>query len=114
MKTKKQKVDKKAIADLLALQQRQDAKHKSEQPLSPVEFTVLSAFQKKRLLLDKIWIFVNQSQTALGGEPISRKKVQEILDGLCGRGYLEPIKVEYEGKINDVYLLTEKGSNEIL
>ena len=114
VETKKQAVDKNAIADILAAQQRYDAERQLKQPLSPVEFTILSAFQKKRLLLDNIWIFVNQSQTSLGGDPISRTTLQETLAGLCDKGYLEPLKVEYEGKINDVYLLTERGSNEIL
>ena len=113
VETKKQTVDRKAIADLLAVQQQYDANHRLEQSLSPIEFTTISAFQKKRMLLDRIWIFVNQSQTSLGGEPISRKKMQEILAGLCSKGYLEPIHVEYEGKINDVFLLTEKGAIEI-
>ena len=114
VETKKQKVDKKAIADLLAVQQKYDANHQSEPPLSPVEFTILSIFQKKRLLLDKIWIDVNQSQTSMGGDPISRTALQETLTGLCEKGYLEKKEVDYQGKINDVYLLTEKGKDTIL
>ena len=114
VKTKKQTVDKKAIADLLAVQQRKDAEHQLEQSLTPVEFTILSAFQKKRLLLDNIWIMVNQSQTSMGGDPISRTTLQETLAKLCVKGYLEKNEVDYQGKKNEVYLLTEKGSNEIL
>jgi len=114
VETKKQKVDKKAISDLLAVQQQYDANHQSEPPLSPVEFTILSIFQKKRLLLDKIWIDVNQSQTSMGGDPISRTALQETLTGLCEKGYLEKKEVDYQGKINDVYLLTEKGKDTIL
>jgi len=114
VKTKKQTVDIKAIANLLKVQQRKDAEHKLEQALTSVEFTILSAFQKKRLLLDNIWIMVNQSQTSMGGDPISRITLQETLAELCVKGYLEKNEVDYQGKINEVFLLTEKGSDEIL
>ena len=52
--TKKQTVDKKAIADLLAVQQQYDANHRLEQSLSPIEFTTISAFQKKLCQLMKL------------------------------------------------------------
>ena len=114
VETKKQTVDKTAIADILAVKQQYDAKHTLEQPLSPIEFAILSAFQKKRLLLDRIWIIVNQSRTSLGLEPISRTIMRETLTGLCDKDLLEHLNMKYEGKINEVYLITEKGSEEII
>jgi DNA-binding MarR family transcriptional regulator len=82
--------------------------------LSSIEKTILNAFQKKRMILTRIAIVVNEGRLAIHQEKIPMADLKAILDILVKKGYLTYEIVEYDGQKNDVYILTEAGEQETL
>lgn len=118
VETHKQKIDRESLADLFSLQKEKEMKGIKEQiqEIDVEDKNILMAFQKKRLLLDRIWIIVNQTRTQLNLEPIKRADLKIKLDHIVELGYLthEEIEDSMTQKMNDVYVLTDKGQDEIV
>ncbi len=108
VETKKQMVsqDAKNLAD--AIKEIEGFKEKSDE-LTSDELTILEAFEKKRLFLSRIAIIVNQSRVTMGMEGFNKSELEEILNNLIAKGYLESQVVND----NVVYILTEKGEERI-
>ena len=110
VETQKQKVDRESLAHLLNLQQEVS----SEQPvLDSDDRIILGAFEKKRLMLERIWIIVNETRVNLGMEATKQSDIKARCNALVENGYLTHEEVEYDNQVNNVYILTEKGSDEI-
>jgi len=109
VETKKQKVSKETIN----LSQNLKAQIKSQEnaeALSNDEITVLESFmEKSRLFLSRIAIIVNQSRVVLGNEGLKKAELEDILNSLINKGYLETQVVNE----NTVYILTESGKDRI-
>ena len=112
--TKKQIIDKSDMADMLNVKKEFDAQAENVDTLTSDDRSLLSSFQKKRMMLDRLYIIMNQSRKMLGMELFKRDEIKEMLDSMVFSGYLEYKAIEYEGKTNEVYILTEKGEDEIL
>ena len=113
VETKKQKVDFSDMVDVLSQKEAYDEQQQYRQKLTAAEQSILTSFQKKRMLLDRIWIITNQSRIQMGMELYKQEEIKEILDNLVKLGYLKYEVVEYESKINDVYILTELGKEQV-
>ncbi len=113
VETKKQKVDFSNMVDVLSQKEAYDEQQQFRKKLTADEQSILTSFQKKRMLLDRIWIITNQSRIQMGMELYKQKKIKEILDSLVKLGYLTYELVEYDSKINDVYILTELGKEQV-
>ncbi len=113
VETKKQKVDYRGMGDILSQKKKYDEQQQFKQKLTTDEQAILTSFQKNRMLLDRIWIITNQSRIQMGLNGYKREDLKEILDNLVKLGYLNYEVVEYESKINDVYILTELGKEQV-
>jgi len=113
VETKKQKVDYRGMGDILSQKEKYDEQQQFKQKLTTDEQAILTSFQKNRMLLDRIWIITNQSRIQMGLNGYKREDLKEILDNLVKLGYLNYEVVEYESKINDVYILTELGKEQV-
>jgi DNA-binding MarR family transcriptional regulator len=111
VETQKQKVDRESLADLMNLQQDVDSQQVG---LDQEDHIILGAFEKKRLMLERVWIIVNEARVQMGMEPIKQSDIKVKLDALVDNGYLTHEEVEYDNQTNDVYILTDKGKDEIL
>lgn len=110
VETKKQEVgDLSKESELLKLKEMETSK-----TLSSLEKTILNAFQKKRMILTRIAIVVNEGRLAINQEKIPMADLKAILDILVNKGYLTHEIIEYDGQKNDVYVLTEAGEQETL
>jgi hypothetical protein len=85
----------------------------STKTLSSLEKTILNAFQKKRMILTRIAIVVNEGRLAMKQESIPMADLKAILDIMTSKGYLTYELVEFDGQKNDVYILTEEGEQEM-
>jgi len=77
--------------------------------LSNDEITILETFMNKRLFLERIAIIANQSRIPLGIPGFKRAELEEILERLISKGYIES---EMVGDKN-VYFLTERGKYRV-
>ena len=77
--------------------------------LSNDEITILETFMGKRLFLERIAIIANQSRIPLGIPGFKKVELEEILDSLTSKGYLE-FDVVGDKK---VYYLTERGKYRV-
>ena len=110
IETKKQEVgDLSKESELLKIKEME-----STTTLSSLEKTILNAFQKKRMILTRIAIVVNEGRLAFEQPKIPMADLKAILDILVKKGYLTHEIVEYDGQKNDVYILTEEGQQELL
>jgi hypothetical protein len=73
--------------------------------LSNDEITILESFTGKRLFLTRIAIIVNQSRVPLGIEPLKKAELEQLLENLINKGFIDFTIVEDK----HVYFLTEKG-----
>ena len=73
--------------------------------LSNDEITILESFIGKRLFLTRIAIVVNQSRIPLGIEPFKKAELEQLLENLINKGFIDFSIVEDK----HVYFLTEKG-----
>ncbi|MCP4764080.1 MAG: hypothetical protein GY870_20070 [archaeon] len=108
VEVKKQEVSKETM-DLAQTLKDQVLEHDQFEKLSNNEVTVLESFMGKRLFLSRIAIIVNQSRVPLGIEGLKKAELEDILDKLIAKGYLQAEKV----KENMVYFLTERGKYRI-
>ncbi len=113
VETKKQKVDYRGMIDILSQKEKFDEQQQFREKLSADEQAILTSFNKNRMLLDRIWIITNQSRIQMGMELYKQEEIKEILDNLVKLGYLSYEVVQYESKINDVYILTELGKEQV-
>ena len=113
VETKKQKVDYRGMGDILSQKKNYDEQQQFKQRLTTDEQAIMTSFQKKRMLLDRIWIITNQSRIQMGLDAYKRENLKNILDNMVKLGYLNYEIVEYESKINDVYILTELGEEQV-
>ena len=113
VETKKQKVDYRGMGDILSQKEKYDEQQQFRKKLTTDEQAILTSFQKNRMLLDRIWIITNQSRIQMGLDGYKRENLKGILDNLVKLGYLKYEVVEYESKINDVYILTELGEEQV-
>ncbi|MHA1474831.1 MAG: hypothetical protein ACTSRX_09785 [Promethearchaeota archaeon] len=113
VETKKQKVDYKGMVDILSQKEAYDEQQQFRKKLTTDEQAIMTSFQKKRMLLDRIWIITNQSRIQMGLDGYKRENLKKILDNLVDMGYLTYEAVQYESKFNDVYILTELGKEQV-
>lgn len=73
--------------------------------LSNDEITILESFIGNRLFLTRIAIVVNQSRIPLGIEPFKKAELEQLLENLIYKGFIDFSIVEDK----HVYFLTEKG-----
>ncbi|MFX1383523.1 MAG: hypothetical protein ACFFBP_13865 [Promethearchaeota archaeon] len=108
VETKKQTVSQetKNLAD--AIKEIGAFEEKSDE-LTNDELTILESFEKKRLFLSRIAIIVNQSRVMIGMEGFKKAELEDILNNLIAKGYLDSQVVNE----NIVYILTEKGEERI-
>lgn len=79
--------------------------HDQSEELSNDEITILESFIGKRLFLTRIAIVINQSRVPLGIEPLKKAELEQLLDNLILKGFIDFTIVEDK----HVYFLTEKG-----
>ncbi|MBA7579871.1 hypothetical protein ES708_21751 [subsurface metagenome] len=113
VETKKQKVDYKGMVDILSQKEAYDEQQQFRKKLTTDEQAIMTAFQKTRMLLDRIWIITNQSRIQMGLDGYKRENLKKFLDNLVDMGYLKYEAVQYESKFNDVYILTELGKEQV-
>ena len=83
--------------------------HDQFERLSNDEITILETFMGKRLFLERIAIIANQSRIPLGIPGFKKSELEEILNHLISKGYIES---EMVGDKN-VYFLTERGKYRV-
>ena len=83
--------------------------HDQFERLTNDEITILETFMGKRLFLERIAIIVNQSRIPLGIPGFKKAELEEILEGLISKGYIE---FDVVGEKN-VYFLTERGKYRV-
>ncbi|MHA1914973.1 MAG: hypothetical protein ACW986_00090 [Promethearchaeota archaeon] len=83
--------------------------HDQFERLTNDEITILESFMGKRLFLERIAIIVNQSRIPLGIPGFKRAELEDILDGLVSKGYLEFSLVGDKG----VFYLSERGKYRV-
>ena len=108
VEVKKQEVSKET-KDLAQILKQQVLEHDQFEKLTNNEITVLESFMGKRLFLSRIAIIVNQSRIPLGIEGLKKAELEEILEKLIEKGYIQAEQVNE----NMVYFLTERGEYRI-
>jgi len=104
VEVKKQEIsqDTKELADVI---KKQGLTQDQSDELSNDEITILESFIGKRLFLTRIAIVVNQSRIPLGIEPFKKAELEQLLENLINKGFIDFSIVEDK----HVYFLTEKG-----
>jgi len=108
VEVKKQEVSQETMNLAQALKE-QYLEHDQFERLSNDEITILESIMDKRLFLTRIAIIANQSRIPLGIEPFKKADLENLLDRLISKGYINIEKVE--DKI--VYFLTERGKYRV-
>ena len=108
VEVKKQEVSQET-KDLAQTLKQQVLTHDQFEKLTNDEITVLESFMGKRLFLSRIAIIVNQSRIPLGIEGLKKAELEEILDNMIAKGYIQSEQVND----NTVYFLTERGEYRI-
>ena len=83
--------------------------HDQFERLTNDEITILETFMGKRLFLERIAIIVNQSRIPLGIPGFKKAELEELLEGLISKEYIE---FDVVGDKN-VYFLTERGKYRV-
>ena len=83
--------------------------HDQFERLSNDEMTILETFMNKRLFLERIAIIANQSRIPLGIPGFKKAELEEILENLISKGYIQS---EVVGD-KKVFFLTERGKYRI-
>ena len=104
VEVKKQEIsqDTKELAEVI---KTQGLTQDQSNELSNDEITILESFIGKRLFLTRIAIVVNQSRIPLGIEPFKKAELEQLLESLINKGFIDFSIVEDK----HVYFLTEKG-----
>jgi len=116
VETKKQEVDPNSIADAIQFQKAHDIAQKTKldaEAITSADKSLLTGFEKKRMLLDRIWIIANQARAQMQLEPLKREEIKHQLMRLVDLGYLTYEEIPYEKSVNEVFILTEKGEEII-
>jgi len=108
VEVKKQELSPEA-RDLAQTLKERFIEHDQFERLSNDEITILETFMGKRLFLERIAIIANQSRMPLGIPGFKKSELQEILNNLISKGYIESERV---GDKN-VYFLTERGKYRV-
>ncbi|TXT62540.1 MAG: hypothetical protein BAJALOKI1v1_910009 [Promethearchaeota archaeon] len=84
--------------------------HDSFEKLSNDEMTIMECFSvSKRMFLPRIAIIANQSRVPMGKDPFKKQELEDILDKLISKGYMETQIVGDKR----VYFLSERGLERI-
>ncbi|MFW9999032.1 MAG: hypothetical protein ACFE9Q_16180 [Candidatus Hodarchaeota archaeon] len=83
--------------------------HDQFERLSNDEITILETFMNKRLFLERIAIIANQSRIPLGIPGFKKAELEEILENLISKGYIQSETVGNK----HVYYLTERGKYRV-
>ncbi|MFX1427196.1 MAG: hypothetical protein ACFFBE_12145 [Promethearchaeota archaeon] len=83
--------------------------HDQFERLTNDEITLLETFMGKRLFLERIAIIANQSRIPLGIPGFKKAELEEIIEGLITKGYIEFDDVGDKR----VFFLTERGKYRI-
>ncbi|MFX0029045.1 MAG: hypothetical protein ACFE8B_07540 [Candidatus Hermodarchaeota archaeon] len=83
--------------------------HDQFERLTNDEITLLETFMGKRLFLERIAIIANQSRIPLGIPGFKKAELEEIIEGLITKGYIEFDEVGDKR----VFFLTERGKYRI-
>jgi DNA-binding MarR family transcriptional regulator len=114
VETKKQSVDKNSLSEMLSVKKQYDEEKSQATTLNNIDRVILGAFQKKRMMLERLYIITNQGRKQMGLELITKNDIKESCDKMVQSGYFEYQAVEYDNRVNDVYILTEKGQEETI
>ncbi len=109
VETKKRTLDPESINIAKNIKER-IVPHDSYEKLSSDEKTIIESIQNKRMFLTRIAIIANQSRIPLGKEPYKKAELEDILDKLISKGYVETQIVGDKR----VYFLSERGKDKIL
>lgn len=104
VETKKQKVSEETMRLAKTLKESV-LEHDHFEKLSNDEITILETFSGKRLFLSRIAIIANQSRVPLGIPGFTKQELEDILEGLIKKEYVQSEKVNDK----EVYFLTERG-----
>jgi hypothetical protein len=83
--------------------------HDQFERLTNDELTILETFMGKRLFLERIAIIANQSRIPLGIPGFKKAELEEIIEGLITKGYIE-FNLVGDKK---VYYLSERGKYRV-
>ncbi len=108
VEVKKQEISPEA-RDLAQTLKERYLEHDQFERLSNDELTILETFMDKRLFLERIAIIANQSRIPLGIPGFKKAELEEILENLISKGYIESQMVGEKS----VYFLTERGKYRI-
>jgi hypothetical protein len=108
VEVKKQEISPEA-KDLAQVLKESYLEHDQFERLSNDELTILETFMGKRLFLERIAIIVNQSRMPLGIPGFKRAELEQIIEGLISKGYIESQLVGDK----PVYFLTERGKYRV-
>ena len=115
VETKKQDIDEEEVSKLRDFQEAAEKELGiTHEKLSTEENSILASFLKTRMILQRIFITLNQSRNMMGLEVISEKDLKKHLEHLVKLDYMTYEEVDYQDKINEVYILTEKGKEATL
>ncbi|MFX1279490.1 MAG: hypothetical protein ACFFA3_08740 [Promethearchaeota archaeon] len=73
------------------------------------EITILETFMDRRLFLERIAIIANQSRIPLGIPGLKKADLEELIEGLITKGYIEFDMVGDK----KVFFLTERGKYRV-
>jgi hypothetical protein len=73
------------------------------------ELTILETFMDRRLFLERIAIIANQSRIPLGIPGFKKADLEELIEGLIAKGYIEFDMVGDK----KVFFLTERGKYRV-
>jgi hypothetical protein len=108
VETKKQELSPET-RDLAQTLKERFIEHDKFERLSNDEMTILESFMGKRLFIERIAIIANQSRIPLGIPGFKKVELEEILDNLIDKEYLD-FQIVNDKK---VYFLTERGKYRI-
>ncbi|MFX1419442.1 MAG: hypothetical protein ACFE9N_11025 [Promethearchaeota archaeon] len=108
VETKKQEISPEA-RDLAQALKESYLEHDQFERLTNDEITILETFMGKRLFLERIAIIANQSRMPLGIPGFKKTELEEIIEVLLSKGYIESEMVGDK----PVYFLTERGKYRV-
>ena len=108
VEVKKQKISPET-RDLAQTLKESYLEHDQFERLTNDEITILETFMGKRMFLERIAIIANQSRIPLGIPGFKRAELEEIIEDLISKGYIEAEMVG--DKL--VYFLTERGKYRV-
>ena len=106
----RQEVDEEKISQLMEEKRKADEILKEEDAkLNPLHRMILTSFQKDRMILLQLIIVINQTRKVMGQGLFTEETVKAHCDELVEWGFCTHQSVEFQGKTNEVYIITDKG-----